>query len=337
MSVGVGSGVGPKLALLAFGVALSLLLSEVGLRAVAMLRPPAARPATDACEGLPDITRAQDLYAPWAHGCYNGVVHRTNGLGLRGARLAAKPDFRILVVGDSVAMGSGVEEAQTYSARLEQSLNEADTARSVEVVNAGVAGFNIERVAQRAERLAPRLAPDLIVYGYTLNDLEGEGYVKTSGTWGELRGSPSALVRFLGPRLFELAELVSSPRGSYVRELADNYRDNRKTAARLRAGLERMRRIGERESACVVVFLHTYLFHLNRWHPMAEFYDRVAQSAQALGLSPVHSLPSVVGRKRDALWVGRVDPHPNAEGHARFAGALEAGLRGLPDSCHAGF
>lgn len=204
------------------------------------------------------------------------------------------------------------------------------------MINAGVAGFNIEEVGRRTRQLAKQLKPQLIVYGYTLNDLEGEGYVKSAGAWGELFQSRSALVRFFGPRLYELTELVAPPKGSYVHELSQNYEHNPVTRERLRAGLQRISQLGRRRSVCVVVFIHTYLFHLNRWHPMTDFYDRVAEQAGELGLHPVRSLDAVVGGRRDELWVSPVDTHPSAEGHARFAGALEAGIRALPPACIAG-
>ena len=74
-------------------------------------------------------------------------VQRVNNLGLRGRDLSpTKPPktLRILMLGDSFTMGKGVEDDQTFSALLENSLNQSRTecaGKSVEVLNAGVDSY----------------------------------------------------------------------------------------------------------------------------------------------------------------------------------------------------
>ncbi len=63
---------------------------------------------------------------------------------------------RILVVGDSVALGWGVEAADSLPAHLGKLLG-------VEVVNAAIPGLQPPDVAERAVRLAAQLHPDLVI------------------------------------------------------------------------------------------------------------------------------------------------------------------------------
>lgn len=63
---------------------------------------------------------------------------------------------RVLVIGDSVAVGWGVSAPDSFPARLA-------TVLGVEVVNAGIPGLQPPDVAERATRLAAQLRPDLVI------------------------------------------------------------------------------------------------------------------------------------------------------------------------------
>jgi hypothetical protein len=90
---------------------------------------------------------------------------RINALGLRGADPALPLANGIVVVGDSTTFGLGVEEDETFSARLA-----AETRRPV--VNAGIPTYGPPEYARVAERLLPPTKPKLLVYAVNLaNDL----------------------------------------------------------------------------------------------------------------------------------------------------------------------
>jgi lysophospholipase L1-like esterase len=73
----------------------------------------------------------------------------------------------VLVLGDSLTYGDGIEERSTYSRQLERLLRRR---WRVEVVNAGIDGAQSEDIARIARRLIPELQPDLVIYGVCLND-----------------------------------------------------------------------------------------------------------------------------------------------------------------------
>jgi len=78
---------------------------------------------------------------------------------------------RIFVLGDSVTFGTGVAPTRTYSARLEALLAER-LGGPVEVINAGVPGYDIVQVAALYRRRVRDFTPDIVVYGFFHNDLE---------------------------------------------------------------------------------------------------------------------------------------------------------------------
>lgn len=95
------------------------------------------------------------------------VSIRINSQGFRGAEWPpATPDGRrILLLGDSVAFGWGVEEEETMARRIE-ALDPSWT-----VLNAAVAGYGTDQQLLLLRQLLPRVAPDLVIHVFWHNDL----------------------------------------------------------------------------------------------------------------------------------------------------------------------
>ena len=155
---------------------------------------------------------------------------RINSGGFRDQRepAVAKPrdTFRIVAVGDSVTFGYGCDEDATYSRALERMLN-ATTPRGVtryEVLNLGVIGYNIREIGERLRSIGMRYDPDLILYGYVLNDPQSfshQAHILESLREVEERrfGAGFGALRWLShSRLFLLAWYAGpGPTGTYHR------------------------------------------------------------------------------------------------------------------------
>jgi hypothetical protein len=98
------------------------------------------------------------------------VTITINAEGLRGRRevtRAKSPGVtRIAVFGCSQAFGSGVEDDETFSARLEASLDD------VEVLNFGVHGYGTDQMLLRWEREGVEYAPDVVVLAFAYYHLD---------------------------------------------------------------------------------------------------------------------------------------------------------------------
>jgi hypothetical protein len=93
------------------------------------------------------------------------VPFATNHLGLRSEEVGPKRGFRVLLLGDSFTCGYGVERSQTFADLLRKRLG-------VELINAGVGGFEIIHQVHYYRAAGRQLRPDLVVFAtYLGNDL----------------------------------------------------------------------------------------------------------------------------------------------------------------------
>lgn len=118
------------------------------------------------------------LIKPGSRYEWQGIPVEINSHGLRGPETTyEKPagTFRILNLGDSVAMGWGVREEDTYGRRLERWLNEHGAVdQRYEVINAGVPGWNLENALAYLKAEGLKYQPDLVLLDLTIvNDIKG--------------------------------------------------------------------------------------------------------------------------------------------------------------------
>ena len=96
----------------------------------------------------------------------------TNELGLRDTSYRPQADLTVLVLGDSVSWGDGIDEVtRMFAYLLERRLSARDPGRAFEVVNAGVPGYTTDQEATYLELRGLALEPDAIVLQFTPNDV----------------------------------------------------------------------------------------------------------------------------------------------------------------------
>ena len=96
---------------------------------------------------------------------------RTNALGFRdGPVTIPKPpgQYRVLSVGESSTWGHGVRVDETYSARLQQLLQQSG--KQARVINAGVPAYTVQQSAVFLAEEGASLQPDLILVYHQTND-----------------------------------------------------------------------------------------------------------------------------------------------------------------------
>lgn len=121
-------------------------------------------------------------YVPFATTIFYGTVTKLkptsikiNSYGFRDYEYSiSKPNntFRIIGLGDSNTFGWGVELNETYLKVLEKRLNKNLKSKKYEMLNLGVIGLNTLQEVELFKEKGRELNPDLIIIGFTSNDIE---------------------------------------------------------------------------------------------------------------------------------------------------------------------
>ena len=157
-------------------------------------------------ERHPEPGAGYTLMKPDSHYEWQNIPVDINSHGLRGPETSYKKPaatFRILNLGDSVAMGWGVHEENTYGQQLESLLNEGGNSDlKFEVINAGVPGWSLDNALAYLQAEGLKYEPDLVVLDLTIvNDINGKSAL--------LAGNDSGLFRWLSDHTYSWPFLQS--------------------------------------------------------------------------------------------------------------------------------
>jgi len=86
--------------------------------------------------------------------------------------------FRLMVIGDSMTYGQGVDERFIYVTRLQELLGKEF---NIEVLNLGACGYQSEDILEVLQTFLPQLEPDLVFYGVVHNDFLPAGQGQYTG------------------------------------------------------------------------------------------------------------------------------------------------------------
>ncbi len=119
--------------------------------------------------GRPDQRRWMVL-----EGGRRGPALSTNELGFRGAlppRERTAGVARVIALGDSFTFGVGVEDGRCYPAQLQAHLTSRLSPERAEVLNLSFPGWGVECAAAAFTHVGVRYSPDVVVLGFTTDDL----------------------------------------------------------------------------------------------------------------------------------------------------------------------
>lgn len=159
---------------LAVSLALSLAVAEVFVR---VTRPQPRLVIEPGGFYIPDPPGSYRLSPGYRGKIYNRAEYsndiRINEAGLRGSEIGTSKEeeiLRVLIVGDSFVFGVGVEDTETFTALLPESL--AEEGFVAEGLNAGIPAFGVPDAESWFRRHGADLDPDVVVLAIFLgNDL----------------------------------------------------------------------------------------------------------------------------------------------------------------------
>ena len=329
----------PRLVLLAAGCTVALVAGELVLTVWSRTRPAAAPVVAP----LEQAARSVYHSSPWALRLPERTVDlpamieafsfeptfraAANSHGFRTPEYTvARPPatFRVVVVGDSITWGQGVELAETFPERLENVLAPDLAARglALEVIALGVCGSRLVDNALRLRAHAAALDPDLVVLQHFPNDVEYRTRYRRPELLAEL-GESFGFLRALRAGL---------ERTAYWDELRDWARPSSDGWQVFAAAAAETARWREASGVPVVVLafppsdLRENGGNFDEYRELEAFSDVLGPplaEMRRLGL-PVLDLvePLRRGAGRSYLCVSPADGHPNPLAHSIVARAL---------------
>lgn len=241
-----------------------------------------------------------------------GVEIKLNHFGMRGP----EPDLgdhrrkRVLFLGSSNTLGWGVEEEDTMTALLQETLGE-----KVQIFNAGIGNYNALRYVTLLEKKLLALKPDIVVVNYFVNDAE---VLKPGGGNVLLRHSQLAVLLhhffqslWNGPS--DMSKLIT-----YYRAVYTENGEGRKT---MEAAFAHLNELSQRHQF-KIIFTMTPDIHVLKPYPFTFVHDYVRQLSALYHwpfVDVTEALSQVPSKK---LWALSGDPHLNRLGHQIMASAL---------------
>lgn len=258
----------------------------------------------------------------------DGAHIRFNALGLRGPEIGPKQphERRLLVLGDSLAFGWGVEERQLFGARLAELLC-TQTGASWTSINAGVCSYNSIQERLYLEHRGLALEPDLVVLVFVDNDVltYGERWQRAEATKPALRQRLKKILQ--SSRL--LQTLTKAAKRDGDQHATGPERDLGPDDAGWRSN---MQALTELVDLCAARDLDLAIYHF-RWRP-DPWSDSLLEDARkhTAPIPIADTAPWFAGKPLQGLVNSSTDSHPNADAHALTADSMHAQLKrlGLP-------
>lgn len=280
---------------------------------------------------------------------------RSNALGLRGAEVAPEKPAgtkRVVVLGDSIAMGYGVREEDSFASVVGRGLGPG-----FEIVNAGVAAYNTEQEVNWFLATGRKLAPDVVVIEVYWNDTSPKGLVAVSadGVLFDRGGSGDRRGAWDGQLGYALRNLFKQSRALYIVNMqlrrlraggaGDRARDNQMAVlhgrahaevergwAAIEAQLARLRAACAELGAALVVVVPPMPQQLAQPFPAVRYQSVVRGICERLSLKCLDLLPAFAAawNGHESLFIPYDGDHPNEAGHALIGRELLAYMTAAP-------
>lgn len=228
---------------------------------------------------------------------------------------------RILMLGDSLTFGWGVNFEATSSKVLERELNAVGNGRMFEVINAGVGNYNTSMEVQYFFNEGVRYSPDVVVLNYFINDAE-----PTPRYTGNFMNEHFQSWVILGARLDTLLRTIHSEQrwDQYYEAL---YADDAPGWAEARSAVGRLAAWCRNQGIPCILANQPELRRLDPY-PFSAISEKLARLASEQGLLYLDLLGSVSAESADSLWVTVEDPHPNDKACTLFGKAIAGFIAG---------
>jgi len=265
---------------------------------------------------------------------------KINGIGLRERELTSKGpnECRILLLGDSMVFGQGVDDRGTISALTEQVLNASvnNGGMRYRVVNGGIRGYSTNQELGLLREIGGAIQPDVVVLVWYWNDIAEADIEKQ---YADLSGRPKRELPSTPPWQWRIRELARRSAFLMLAHDALRFRDaDSFDSSQIEGSLERLEDYldeflvlaDEREFKFAIAIVPPPSA-LGNTHPFGTHAARIETRAESRAipvvnlLEPLEELYSDTGR----LPIIPYDGHYNSDGNRAMAEIMANFLRAM--------
>lgn len=270
------------------------------------------------------------------------IVYEYNSAGFRDREHSKQKPLgvtRVVMIGDSVTEGAGVEADAIFSSRLQQLLGPP-----YEVINLGMSGLNTPQEVHVLEVEGLDYDPDVVIVNFVLNDCDffSEFHAATQftqekdtkiGLLGDISIDPrikrllksSAFMYFVKSRVEHLVGMITGKgESNYYRNLwSQDYCYQRMTE-----GFDKLKELQARNPFEVHVIIWPLLVDYKPY-AFAQIHEQVKHEAEARGFKVFDLVDTFASLSYRNLQVTAEDNvHPNGKGHRLAAETYVSWIRG---------
>lgn len=265
-------------------------------------------------------------HRPNAEAQLMGVKVTTDSNGFRSSEIPEKAPpgvARIAFVGDSITLGWGVAEQETFANRILEALTKAG--RKVDGFNLGVGNYNPTQELALYRKVGALLKPDIIVLAYFINDAEPmPQYLDT--TWLDRNSAAWTVLRY---RLDTVSRTFGET-PDWKKYYRDLYEPNAAGWQQTQKALSGFATEARQTGAKLVVFNIPELREFKPY-PFGDITDKVRAVVERDKVPFIDLLPTVESVDPRTLWVTVPDPHPNGKADEYFAKGMLPEITSLLD------
>jgi len=269
---------------------------------------------------------------------------RLNSEGFKDRNFESRKDnntIRIIMLGDSITKGTGVNLGETFSDQLEDMLNQNSKQRNskikYDVMNFGVGGYNIVSELGTLKEYGLKYNPDIVVLNYFHNDNEEYSY---NYYWfmdhAQMSSAEKNLIyqyylasnKFRLKRLFFRSHLFVFCWATINKIFEQDREINHAKVGTYKKDIVsekimELKKLAEKHSFIPIICMHPVLdYDINQPHENYESTKSIAKRMDILciDLNAVYQRES--GDPKIFLQNSHDEIHPNAQGHTLIAQAL---------------
>jgi hypothetical protein len=251
-----------------------------------------------------------------------GVDVKLNSDGNRSPELSdpkAANEIRLYFLGSSITMGWGVEQEESFPARVTAKLNEKLGERldkQFVEINGGVGNYNSVLQVAKFKQQFDSIQPDIAVMQYYINDVEDVS----------ARDNPIVRYSYLAAFLYPYIKAAFNSRGQTLGEYYEAlYQSDSPGWLQAQAAIADLKEFTDARDVQLVTILVPEVHDLRPAGIYPALYTKIERVFNDLGVDFINSLEAVrevVGNVPSRGWVARDDPHPSALVHQALANEL---------------